>query len=132
MRKLRMLHRIPRRPVFANQRVLKRLSGSDVNWRLLWLFGPYQRSCALSVYQGHDQAVWAVATAPVGPYFVTGSIDHTACLWTVDRPEPLRMFVGHLGDVDAVAFHSNCNYVATASIDLSVRVWDINSGNCVR
>ena len=93
---------------------------------------PYQRSCALSVYQGHDQAVWAVATAPVGPYFVTGSLDHTACLWTVERTEPLRIFAGHLADVDAVAFHPNCNYVATASLDLSIRLWDINSGSCVR
>lgn len=92
----------------------------------------YQRSCALSVYQGHDQAVWTVATAPVGPYFVTGSLDHTARLWTIDRTEPLRMFAGHLADVDSVAFHPNCNYVATASLDLTIRLWDINSGSCVR
>ncbi len=42
------------------------------------------------------------------------------------------MFAGHLADVDAVAFHPNCNYVATASLDLSIRLWDINSGSCVR
>lgn len=42
------------------------------------------------------------------------------------------MFAGHLADVDSVAFHPNCNYVATASLDLSIRLWDINSGSCVR
>ena len=117
------------RPVFVTCK-----HGLEVSYELAAVIGwtVVQRSCTLSVYQGHDQAVWAVATAPVGPYFVTGSLDHTACLWTIDRTEPLRMFAGHLADVDSVAFHPNCNYVATASLDLSIRLWDINSGSCVR
>ena len=62
-----------------------------------------QRGCALSVYSGHEKPVWTVASAPVGPYFATGSLDHTALLWTIERPQPIRMFAGHLADVDAVS-----------------------------
>ena len=31
-----------------------------------------------------------------------------------------------------VAFHPNGNYVATGSLDLSIRLWDIPSGSCAR
>ena len=51
---------------------------------------------------------------------------------TLGSTEPLRLFAGHLADVDSVAFHPNCNYVATASLDLTIRLWDINSGSCAR
>ena len=31
-----------------------------------------------------------------------------------------------------VAFHPNCNYVATGSCDRTVRFWDLNTGSSVR
>ncbi len=31
-----------------------------------------------------------------------------------------------------VKFHPNCNYVATGSSDRSIRLWEVNSGSCVR
>lgn len=34
--------------------------------------------------------------------------------------------------VQVVDFHPNCNYIATASADRTVRIWDILSGNTVR
>ena len=39
---------------------------------------------------------------------------------------------GHLSDVDCVAFHHNCNHIATGSSDRVVRVWDVLTGNSVR
>jgi WD40 repeat protein len=66
--------------------------GSDTDWMLCRRHRRHcccccceQRGTALSVYQGHEQAVWTVAAASTGPYFVTGSLDHTARLWTIDR-----------------------------------------------
>jgi transcription initiation factor TFIID subunit 5 len=35
-------------------------------------------------------------------------------------------------NVQCVKFHPNCNYVATGSSDKSIRLWEMNSGNCVR
>lgn len=46
--------------------------------------------------------------------------------------QPLRIFAGHLSDVNALAFHPNCNYLATGSSDKSVRLWDVQTGQCMR
>lgn len=41
--------------------------------------------------------------------------------------------MGHQGEVDTVAWHPNCNLLVSGSGgDRSVRLWDINSGECVR
>ena len=65
-------------------------------------------------------------------YFVSGSMDGTCRLWSTDRVQPLRMFVGHLSDVDCVKLHDNVNYVLTGSSDRTCRLWDIVSGGSVR
>ena len=31
-----------------------------------------------------------------------------------------------------IRFHPNANYVVTGSMDKTVRVWDVQTGNCVR
>ena len=82
--------------------------------------------------QGHNFAVWCVRFAPCGHYFVSGGQDRTARLWSTDHHQPLRIFAGHLSDVDVVAFHPNVNYVATGSTDRTVRLWDVSNGRCVR
>uniref|UniRef100_H2Z775 TFIID subunit TAF5 NTD2 domain-containing protein n=1 Tax=Ciona savignyi TaxID=51511 RepID=H2Z775_CIOSA len=82
------------------------------------------------LYEGHNQPVWCIGMSAYDLYFATGSADHTARLWSVDRTFPLRSFAGHQDSVEAVAFHGNCSYLATA--DRVVRVWDVNSGKSVR
>ena len=58
--------------------------------------------------------------------------DCTCRVWSSDRIYPLRVLVGHRSDVEVVAFHPNCQYVATGSADCSVRLWDIATGNTAR
>ncbi len=41
--------------------------------------------------------------------------DRTARLWSTDKIYPLRIFAGHLSDIDTLKFHPNCNYLATGS-----------------
>ncbi|KAL4159807.1 hypothetical protein PRNP1_000380 [Phytophthora ramorum] len=87
----------------------------------------------LVVYRSHQGApVWDVTFAPLGYYFATCSMDRTARLWSTDHVTPLRVFAGHLSDVDCVRFHPNHNYLATGSSDKTVRLWDVQSGKCVR
>ena len=50
-------------------------------------------------------------------------MDKTAMLWQLEYTHPIRMYAGHDADVDIVKFHPNCNYVATASADKTVRLW---------
>lgn len=55
----------------------------------------------LVVYRGHGRdPVWDVEWGPMGVYFASGSRDRTARLWSSDRVTPLRMYTGHLSDVN--------------------------------
>ena len=38
--------------------------------------------------------------SPYGHYFVSAGQDRVARLWSTDHHQPLRMFAGHLSDVD--------------------------------
>ena len=54
----------------------------------------------IALYKGHNYPIWDVDVSPVGYYFVSGSYDRTAKLWSTDIVTPLRTFVGHDSDVD--------------------------------
>lgn len=41
-------------------------------------------------------------------------------------------FVLNLVFFQCVKFHHNCTYLASASADKTCRLWDLQSGNCVR
>lgn len=57
----------------------------------------------LVAYRGHQNPVWDVQWSPMGVYFATGSRDKTARLWSTDRISALRIYAGHLSDVDVSA-----------------------------
>jgi WD40 repeat protein len=50
-------------------------------------------------------------------------MDRTAKLWHLEYTFPLRVYAGHEKDVDVVRFHPNCNYLATAGADKTIRLW---------
>jgi WD40 repeat protein len=90
---------------------------------------------ALAVYRGHAPAtpVWSVSSAPCGYYFATAGSDYTARIFATDRCTPVRILSGHVSpNVNCVTWHPNCNYVVTASDDKTCRMWDIQTGRCVR
>jgi transcription initiation factor TFIID subunit 5 len=76
--------------------------------------------------------IWCLDVAQVGFMFATGSYDSIARLYYTDRLMPLRYFVGHRSHIDTIKFHPNCNYLATGSSDASCRLWDVQTGECVR
>ncbi|GIX77637.1 transcription initiation factor TFIID subunit 5 [Caerostris extrusa] len=85
-------------------------------------------------YKGHCFPVWDVKFSPYGYYFATCGHDKLVRLWVTDNPQPIRLFSGHVSDVDVmcVQFHPNSNYIATGSSDRTIRLWDVLSGSCVR
>lgn len=89
---------------------------------------------ALCVYRGHsfNTPIWDCRFAPSGYYFATCGGDTTGKIWTTDRPAPVRSLVGHLSSVNCVAWHPNVNYVVTGSDDKTCRMWDVQTGRCVR
>ena len=54
----------------------------------------------LVAYKGHTYPVWACDFSPFSFYFATASHDRTARLWSSEHITPLRIFAGHLSDVD--------------------------------
>jgi len=69
--------------------------------------------------------------------FVMVSKDHrrvvwSAGLWSSERMNALRVFAGHVSDVDCVQFHPNSLYLATGSSDTTCRLWDVQRGVCMR
>ena len=58
----------------------------------------------LVAYRGHQNPVWDVQWSPLGVYFATGSRDKTARLWSADRVSALRIYAGHLSDVDVSSY----------------------------
>ena len=54
----------------------------------------------LVAYRGHQNPVWDVEWSPMGIYFASASRDKTARLWSTDKINALRVYAGHLSDVD--------------------------------
>ncbi|XP_071920810.1 transcription initiation factor TFIID subunit 5 isoform X4 [Coffea arabica] len=56
-------------------------------------------------------------------------------LWSTNLNTNLVCYKGHnypVWDVQCLQWHVNCNYIATGSSDKTVRLWDVQSGECVR
>jgi WD40 repeat protein len=57
----------------------------------------------LTIYQGHSDAVSAVAWSPDGNYIASGSWDHTVQVWYARTGETIHVYRGHSEFVDALA-----------------------------
>eukprot|EP00906_Rhabdomonas_costata_P022039 RCo031903 len=74
----------------------------------------------------HKDCVTCCHFSPAdGRYVLTGSDDHVAILWDSVTGSDVVTFQGHTGWVLAVAFSPSGDAVATASKDLTARLWDL-------
>ncbi|EZG46957.1 WD40 associated region in TFIID subunit [Gregarina niphandrodes] len=97
------------------------LSGGYDEKLILWDIKTAQK---LHTYRC-GSAVNAVDVDPYGYLFASAHQDRAACLWSMDRTNPLRVLPRHYSAVEAVAFHPNSILLATGSADESrLRIWD--------
>ncbi|GMH16268.1 hypothetical protein Nepgr_018109 [Nepenthes gracilis] len=62
-----------------------------------------------------------------------GAADGSLTVCTVSDPPAITKHLrGHSRDVTDFDFTSNNQYIASSSLDKTVRVWDISKGNCIR
>ncbi|KAK6946295.1 WD40 repeat [Dillenia turbinata] len=62
-----------------------------------------------------------------------GASDGTLTVCTVSQPPSvIKELKGHSKDVTDFDFSSNNQYIASSSMDKTVRVWEISKGHCIR
>eukprot|EP01054_Gregarina_sp_Poly1_P000245 Gregarina_sp_Poly_1__244@NODE_1057_length_5213_cov_40_228333_g735_i0_p1_GENE_NODE_1057_length_5213_cov_40_228333_g735_i0NODE_1057_length_5213_cov_40_228333_g735_i0_p1_ORF_typecomplete_len1052_score190_28ANAPC4_WD40/PF12894_7/2_7e03ANAPC4_WD40/PF12894_7/37ANAPC4_WD40/PF12894_7/7_1e05ANAPC4_WD40/PF12894_7/2_6e07ANAPC4_WD40/PF12894_7/0_008WD40/PF00400_32/0_0027WD40/PF00400_32/4_6e02WD40/PF00400_32/8_9e06WD40/PF00400_32/0_02WD40/PF00400_32/9_8e02TFIID_NTD2/PF04494_15/2_7e11eIF2A/PF08662_11/5_1e03eIF len=69
-------------------------------------------------------AILDVDSDRYGYLFLTGHTNKAACLWCMDRRNPLRVLNRHSSNVEKVRFHPNSILLATAAGDDRIRLWD--------
>ncbi|MCL4206672.1 MAG: protein kinase [Pirellulaceae bacterium] len=91
----------------------------------------------LKTLRGHGGRVPACALAPDDMFILSGSHDHRAMLWSLERYEELRIFrsrvfSGHRDAVLGAGFSSDGKLIVSASRDRTARIWDTASGRELR
>lgn len=81
----------------------------------------------LRTWKAHDAPIASMAFDPSGKLLLTGSADHTAKVWDVNKCYCTHNFRHSFGVVDLVTFSKTTKplYAITCCDDLVVRVWDL-------
>jgi WD40 repeat protein len=78
--------------------------------------------------RGHLNQIDMVAFSPDGRWIATASLDGTARLWDITKPEPATIVLkGHSQEVVALAFSPDSRLLVTASDDNTLRVWQVDT-----
>lgn len=83
-------------------------------------------------FEGHKDAINAVATSINNKYIVTGSSDKTAIVWNNQTGKMMHQLIGHDWKVTSVAISMDAKYVLTGSTDGTVKLWDLETGKLIR
>jgi WD40 repeat protein len=65
-------------------------------------------------------------------YIVSGSLDTSVRIWSVENGEEMMKLEGHTGFVTSVGFSNDNKYiVSTSSYEFTHRVWNVSDGTCL-
>ena len=73
-----------------------------------------------------------VCFSPNGQGFATAASNGDVCLWQAADAEKRLVCQGHTGWVHAVAFSPDSSLVISGSEDATIRIWDTQTGQCLR
>jgi WD40 repeat protein len=92
----------------------------------------------LATLKGHTGEVSCVTFSNDGTRLASGSTDHTVKIWDAHSGAELAILKGHTREVGfissgwgvmSVAFSPNGRYLASSSVDRTVKLWDPHTGN---
>jgi WD40 repeat protein len=79
-------------------------------------------------FEGHKDALYALALSPDGLTLATGSYDQKIKLWNVTDGTERRTISGHNGGVFGLSFRPDGAVLASASGDRTVKLWNTATG----
>jgi ribosomal RNA-processing protein 9 len=79
-----------------------------------------------NTYQGHVDAILAVAASQDGKFVVTGGRDRRIIVWNAEDLKPVRVFTQHRDAVTGLAFRRGTNQLYSSSKDRTIKVWSLN------
>nr|CAB3230400.1 chromatin assembly factor 1 subunit B-like [Phallusia mammillata] len=87
--------------------------------------------CTVKVLRGHLEDVNDLSWSKDDRYLVSGSVDHTAILWDMEKGQKMSIFNDAKHFVHGVALDPQGAYVATMSCDRALRIYSIQSKKMV-
>jgi WD40 repeat protein len=76
-------------------------------------------------FEGPADVVYALATSPDGTLLAAGGGDHRARVWTLADKKLVATLEEHKGLLSGITFSHDGKLLATASIDRTVQVWNV-------
>ncbi|WVR09038.1 hypothetical protein IAU60_006098 [Kwoniella sp. DSM 27419] len=121
-------HQAPVHVVKYNHGAKYLLTGSADRTIRLWnpLLGK-----EIKCYRGHAQEVLAldIGSAHDNAKFASSGGDKTVFVWDVPSGTIIRRLQGHFGKINAVAFNTDAQVLATAGFDAKVMLWDMRASS---
>ena len=97
----------------------------------LWRIKDHKELC---LFQGYNNWAFSVAFSPDGQRIISGSADHTVCVWKRGDQQNFcveRTLSGHSDWTWKVVFSPDGLTLASASGDETIKVWDARLGTCL-
>jgi WD40 repeat protein len=118
-------------------------SGSEDRHVRIWSLNSYE---CIHSFQEQGSWIWSVAFSPDSKTLATGSDDKLVKLWDVNQGKLVKVCpdtpafkqipghsnLRHTNWVVSVAFSAKGDLLASGSEDTTVKIWDVNTGNCLK
>jgi WD40 repeat protein len=104
------------------------VSAGDDGTLELWSLAAERRQWKATAHRG---PVRVVAVSPAGDVIASGGDEEIVRLWSRGG-RAMRELRGHVGVVSALGFDARGKRLASASVDSSVRIWDLRSAQPLR
>jgi WD40 repeat protein len=92
----------------------------------------WDMNSAVFIKESGISIVGQFGISPGCQYVATVSqIGHNVCIWDFESEKLLHEMKGHTERICSISFTSNGQYVISSSYDMTLRVWEVESGICL-